>query len=100
MVHIVDICGIHFSQSLLGIGGYGDNGGYWDLGGIVSIGENAQGDEVASINIVGILFIVVEGKDRAAVGFEEWSGCHPKIYDTEVSFGHSDVWIQRKMEGS
>ena len=39
MVHIVDICGIHFSQSLLGMCGCRDNVGYWGLGGIVSSGK-------------------------------------------------------------
>ena len=58
---------------------------------ILSSDEHVQGDEVASINIVGILSAVPGGKDRTVIDFEEWSGCHPRICDTEASFGHRDV---------
>ena len=91
MIHIVDLCGIHFSQSLLGRCRHGDNGGYWGLCGSVGGSENVQGDGVASINVDGILFTVLEGKDRDVVEFEIWSGCHPNSCDTEAIFGHSDV---------
>ena len=93
MVHIVDICGIQFSQSLLGIYVYGDNGGYWGLGSIVSSGENVQGNWVASINVAGIFFkMSVRGRTTGvAVDIGEWSCCHPRICDTKASFGHSGV---------
>jgi hypothetical protein len=64
VAHTVDICDIHFSRSLLGICGYDDSAGYWSLGSIVSSGENVQGDGVASINVVGVLFAARERKDR------------------------------------
>ena len=91
MFHAVEICGIHFSQYLLELWGYGDNGGYSDFGGIVRSGEQVPGDGAASISFVGILFVVFRGKDRAVIHFEEWSGCHPRLCDTEASFGHIDV---------
>ena len=94
------MCGIHFSQCLLGICGYGDNGGYWDFGSIVSSCEHVQGDGVASINVVGIIVAVREGKVRAVVDVGEWSGCHPRICDTKANFTHSGVGIQKKMRRS
>jgi hypothetical protein len=57
----------------------------------VSSGEHVQGDGVASISVIGVLFAVLREKDRAVVNFEKWSGCHPRICDTKASFGHSDV---------
>ena len=39
------------------------------MSGIVSGDENIEGDRVASINVVGILFTVLEGKDRVVINF-------------------------------
>jgi hypothetical protein len=71
VLHAVDIYVIHFSQSILGMCQYGDNCGYWVVGGIVSSDECVVGDGVALISAVGVLFAVLREKEKAVVDFKE-----------------------------
>ena len=91
VVHVVDIRGIHFSQSLFCIYGYVDNSGYQGLADIVNSGKHVQSEWIALVSDVGILFAVLRKKDELVIDTSFRSVFHPKMCGTKSSPGHSDI---------